>query len=260
MPQVHARIILLGASNVTKAISTIVETAQHLFGSPLDVYAAIGHGRSYGLRTSLFLRGLPSVLDSRIWAALREPRSMPTYALIGDIGNDVMYGPPPDLIAQWIETCFDRLGALDAKIICTGLPMARVERMSSMEYLMARTLLFPKNRFTFAEAIGRAQEVTERVAALTQDRSIPFIELPGEWYGIDPIHIRRAHWARAWGTILRHWVEADAQSEGFRARGSIPRWIRLRKATPERWWLLGMERGRPQPAATLTDGTRVSFY
>jgi hypothetical protein len=44
-PEPVARVILLGASNLTKCISLIVETAWNLLGSPLDVKAAMGHGR-----------------------------------------------------------------------------------------------------------------------------------------------------------------------------------------------------------------------
>lgn len=254
--------ILLGASNVTKAISTIIETAQHLLGSPLDVYAAIGHGRSYGIRSNVFVRGLPSVLDSRLWDVIgREQTTIPTYGLIGDIGNDVMYGPSPDTIAGWIETCLDRLQSLRADVVCTSLPIARIERLKQWEYLIARTLLFPSNRLSLEEAMRRARNVVEHVEHLAAARRIPFVELPGEWYGIDPIHIRRSHWAQAWGGILHHWIGKDDPNEDvYRARGSIRRWMKLRTKSPEQWWLLGMERGRSQPCATLDDGTRISLY
>ena len=42
------RVILLGASNLTRGISTVVEIAKTKWGSPLDIMSALGHGRSYG--------------------------------------------------------------------------------------------------------------------------------------------------------------------------------------------------------------------
>jgi hypothetical protein len=259
-----ARIILLGASNATKGVSTILETAQALIGSPLDVYAAIGHGRSYGLRTRVLGRGLPSVLDSRLWQVVGAGGSrsaVPTYAVISDIGNDVMYGSSPETTAAWLEECFERLRAIDANVVCTSLPMARLKRLSEWQYLLARTIIFPTRRLTFEQAMGRAHELDERVRRITQARGIPFFELPREWYGVDPIHIRPRFWAQAWGEILDSWLR-DGPSElvPYRAKGSLSRWLKLRSCSPETWWLWGMRRGRVQPCATLADGTRVSMY
>lgn len=261
MQDFKARIMLLGASNVTKGVSAIIETAQRIFGSPLDVYAAIGHGRSYGLKSFVLVRSLPSILDSRMWEVVREQKKVPTYALVGDIGNDVMYGPPPEQIAGWIEKSFDRLGAIGAKTVCTGLPLASIDRLKKWEYLAARTLMFPTKRITFEEAKQRSHEIAQHVEAITRDRKIPYVQLPGEWYGIDPIHIRPARKAEAWSNILQHWVRDQEQMrEPILARGSLSRWLQIRSRSPEKWWLLGMQRGRQQPSATLTDGTRVSLY
>lgn len=261
MQSFKARIILLGASNVTKGVSVIIETAQRMFGSPLDVYAAIGHGRSYGLKSFVLVRSLPSILDSHVWEVVREQPDVPTYALVGDIGNDVMYGPPPEQIAWWIEQSFDRLGAIGAKTICTGLPLDSIDRLKKWEYLAARTLMFPTKRITFEAAKQRSHAIAQRVQSIAAERTIPFIQLPGAWYGIDPIHIRPGRKALAWSSILSHWLsEEQVDQETVLARGSLSRWIKLRSSSPEKWWLLGMQRGRQQPSATLADGTQVSLY
>ena len=42
------RVVLVGASNLTKGIGTVLPLAEQIWGSPLEVYAALGHGRSYG--------------------------------------------------------------------------------------------------------------------------------------------------------------------------------------------------------------------
>jgi hypothetical protein len=258
--RLRARVILLGASNVTRGISTIVETAELLFGGPLDIYCAVGHGRSYGLRSFVLVRSLPSVLDSRFWSVLQERTRMPTYALIGDIGNDVMYGPTPEQIAEWVRECMDRLAGLNAKIVCTSLPMEKIESIPRAHFLIARTVFFPTKPLSFDEAIGRARETMAHVEGLCAERGVPFVPLPRSWYGLDPIHIQRRHWSAAWSAILRHWRDLPLE-DSPRARGSFARWLRLRTASPEHWWLFGhMERGRAQPALTLESGTRISLY
>jgi len=59
VPNPSRRVVFLGASNVVRAISTIVETAELSWGLPLDVLAACGHGRSYGRTSCVLGRSLP---------------------------------------------------------------------------------------------------------------------------------------------------------------------------------------------------------
>jgi hypothetical protein len=260
MEQFRARIILLGASNVTKGLSTIIETAELLLGSPLDVCCAVGHGRSYGLRSFLLVRSLPSVLEARLWDALARRPPLPTFALIADVGNDVMYGPAPEQIAGWVGECIDRLRAHAASVVMTGLPLERIESLSERHYRIARAIFFPTRRLTFAEARGRAAALVAHLERLAGERGVPLVPLPATWYGIDPIHIRRARRPNAWSAILRHWTDASLDAAP-RARGSLRRTLRLRMGSPETWWLFNrIERGRAQPCAILPTGTRVSLY
>lgn len=253
----RARIILLGASNVTKGISVIIETAQAMLGKPLDVYCAIGHGRSYGTRSFVLVRSLPSIVDAPLWHVLdRLPHDVPTYALIADVGNDIMYGHLPHVIAGWVDQCIDLLQRLDSNIVMTSLPLQRMEQLSSRQYLVARTLLFPSNRLSFAEVRSRAGDLADRLESLAATHSIPLVELPRSWYGIDPIHLRASVKREAWRSILQHWRSGHTTA----THRSLFRLLRLRTLSPQKWWLLGMQRGRPQPATTFADGTRVSLY
>ncbi len=255
----RARVVLLGASNVTKGLSVIAEASQSLLGSPIDLYCAIGHGRSYGTTSRVLIRSLPSILDSALWDALKQlPRDTPTYALIADVGNDIMYDHPAHRIVEWSEQTILRLEESGANIVMTGLPLQRIARLNSMQFLAARTLFFPTNRLTLYEARSRAESVSAQLQQLADQHGVPLIQLPVDWYGLDPIHIRSSMKAKAWNTILHQWVDEKEVAEP--PRGSLRRWLRLRSLSPYRWWLLGMQRGRPQPAALLDDGTRVSMY
>ena len=259
MSAFRARLVLLGASNVTKGISTIIETARLMLGSPMDVKCAIGHGRSYGHESFVLVRSLPSILDAGLWSILETATSdCPTYALIADVGNDVMYGIPPQQIADWVEQCIARLNAADARIVMTSLPLQRIRKLTPAQYLAARTLLFPGNRLTFKQVLQRSEQTVQQLADLAVSYDVPLVELPGQWYGIDPIHIRASRQSEAWAHVLAHWL--DEPGPPVRARVSLRRWVQLRMLSPERWWLLGFNRGREQPAATLADGTLVSLY
>ena len=97
------RVILLGASNLARGISTIVGTAQSRLGSPLEFFIAMGHGRSYGRASRVLGRTLPGIDECGLWDALGDAVSTQTYALITDIGNDIIYGYDVEMIAAWIE-------------------------------------------------------------------------------------------------------------------------------------------------------------
>ena len=118
------RVVLLGASNLTRALPLVIGLARQRLGGPLDVHAALGHGRSYGRRSTVLIRSLPGVLESGLWPALEAPAqgaSVALHALLTDVGNDIVYGHDPDTIAGWIDTCIGRLAGLGARIVMTRL-------------------------------------------------------------------------------------------------------------------------------------------
>lgn len=257
----RARIILLGASNLTRGISAAIASAQRLLGSPLDVYIAAGHGRSYGMTSRILIRELPSILESRLWDALARQERLPTYSLITDVGNDVMYGVTPAQIMQWVETCMNRMLAISDAVVCAGLPLARIERLRPWQYLVARSVFFPTNRFTLTDAIARAKGVHAGLQALSTKHRTHFVELPQHWYGVDPIHIRWTKFSEAWSTILQSWKgDAIPTWQEETTITAMRRWLAIRTKSPDRWRLLGMQRARAQPCAVLHNGTRVSLY
>ncbi len=103
------RVVLLGASNLTRGVSTVIETAAAYWGRPLEVFAALGHGRSYGAASSVMGRELPGIVQCGLWEDLRRQGAAATAALITDVGNDLLYGAPPEVIADWVQQCAERL-------------------------------------------------------------------------------------------------------------------------------------------------------
>ncbi len=257
IPSPSRRVVFLGASNVVRAISTIVETAELIWEPPLDVLAACGHGRSYGRTSCVLGRSLPGILQCGLWEDLQRRPALPTAALVTDIGNDILYGASAGQIAEWVEECLVRLRGVCDRIVVTELPLARIESVTSWQYRAIRWLLFPKSRVTFADAMQRSREVNVRVIELAAHYRAVLRTPQLDWYGLDPIHLQRAAWSSAWCGILSGAGERGTMPP---ARGSWRRWWRLRRQRPQCRQLFGITQRRAQPACTLRSGSAISLY
>ena len=228
-----------------------------ILGEPGEYLIAMGHGRSYGLPSRVVARTLPGIDECGLWQALRTAPARPTYALLSDLGNDIAYGHAVETIAEWLERCVRRLIDSDARIILMQLPMASIEGLSRWRYGLAKILLFPGCRLSLAEAVVRSRRLNDRVRELGRMDGVRLVDHQERWYGMDPIHIRRRFLASAWRHILTGW--RDGPVDGPTVRPSAARWLRLRRLSPQRWWLLGRELGREQPAGRL-NGATVALY
>lgn len=251
------RVILLGASNLTRGISTVVELTQQIWGGPLDIMAALGHGRSLGMRSSVLGRTLPGILQCELWNELADRPPLPTAALLTDIGNDLIYEQEVETVVGWLEECLDRLARHNARIVLTQLPLSVIPRVKKWQYLAVRTVNFPRSRLSYEDVIARAHELNEHLVRLAAERKIPTVVPPAKWYGFDPIHIQLKHWPTAWMKILARWRPGQ---EVLRPSGSLRRFLYLRSIVPDQRWLLGIPQRRQQPAGKLPDGSWVSYY
>ncbi|MBI2824987.1 MAG: SGNH/GDSL hydrolase family protein [Planctomycetia bacterium] len=252
------RVILVGASNLTRGISTVIDCAHRLWGCPLDVMAALGHGRSYGARSRVLGRSLPSILDSGLWPDLAARPALPTAALVTDIGNDLLYEAPVERIADWVSRTLDELLRHNARVVMTRLPVGNIDRLPEWKFRVLRRLMFPYGRLSFSAIAARAHELDARVTAAAASRGIPVVPLRPEWYGWDPIHLKSRHWPAVWHEILSCWhespeAEAPPRIDWLRA-------IYLQSLVPAQRWFLGIEQRGKQPCGRLADGTVLSFY
>jgi hypothetical protein len=246
---------LLGASNVTLGFGVLTRLIRAGFDGPVDIRAALGHGRSYGVWSSVVVRGLPSIVGCGLWDDLRAAPPAPTYALLTDVGNDLMYGFPPDRIAGWVETCLNRLAEVDARVVMTRLPIARVEKLSAWRYHTTRASFFPRHRpIAWDNMLGRVRELDERVTAAARSCGATVVTPPLEWYGFDPIHIRWTRRAPAWSQILAEWPGFHV---GANSRKASP--LPLLGRMPQRYRLCGRDATTPQPVV-IRDDVTLSLY
>jgi hypothetical protein len=253
------RFIILGASNVTRSFGTLVAAARDVWNGPLEIVAAHGHGRSYGADwTTVLMRKLPGILTSGLWDAVRSDLRKPTSALVTDIGNDILYEHSVPTIAGWVEECLDRLAALEAQTAVMALPVENIFGLSEARYKFFRNLFMPGCSLGLREAADRAIELNERVAALVTSRNMKLVPQRREWYGLDPIHVRRKTYPGAWREVFFTWP-SQRENAAFSRRKIAESWY-LRSRIPQRVKLFGRELSAAQPSARLRDGTTVALY
>lgn len=205
------QVILLGASNIAIGFPVILRLLQSGFKEPLHVFGAFGHGRSYGMWSTVLVRSLPGITTCGLWDELsrNDPQPGRTHALITDVGNDLLYGASVQQIADWVEWCVEELRGRGAEIAMTRLPMASVRSLSVLRYNCARTFFFPFSGLTWPVMMERACALDERLLQIGTRDGVTLIEPPGAWYGFDPIHIRYTRLTAAWRYVFSHWCGFD---------------------------------------------------
>ncbi|HYG65018.1 MAG TPA: hypothetical protein VEL74_20720 [Thermoanaerobaculia bacterium] len=259
------RLVLLGASNLQSSFPRVVHQARRVAGGPVEVVGAFGHGRSYGAWSRfLFVRQLPGILQCGLWEELERRPPLPTVALVTDVGNDLAYGERPETIAEWVETCLDRLARLGAETVLTLLPIESLAFLSPLRYYLARTILFPGRGVPRSALLERANELNSRLQRLGLERGVRLVEPEVSWYGIDPVHIRRGERDRAWGHIVSHWGLESLAGRTVRSMGEEHLPLQGRRAL---WGvraaelrLFGRTIHTPQPAGRFEEGTTIALY
>lgn len=254
----QSRVILLGASNLTRGISTVVGLSHSLLGSPLEIYTALGHGRSYGWTSRVLGRELPGINQCAIWQAVADLEPLPTYALVTDIGNDLFYGASVEQILEWVDLTLTRLASLNARTIVTLLPTGTADHISARRFRWLRSWMFPSCRLELVELQQMIVALNSQLLTRAQSQAVRVVEQRAAWYGFDPIHIRRARWSDAWTEILRGW--RNDSKNIFQVSASLRRWIYLRSRAPHERAIFGFAQHAAQPTARFGDGTTVSIY
>lgn len=255
------RAILLGASNVTLAFPRLWHGLLRAWPEPLEMFAADGHGRSYGNWSRVGPRGLPGITSCQLWENLD---SQPTTsaerprALITDVGNDLLYGVDPEQVAVWIEICLQRLTAMNARIVVTELPVASIRKVSRSRFEFLRSLMFPGSQMRFEEIEPKLFRLNQLVVGLARNYHATVVEKREDWYGLDPIHIRRRHRAAAWREILSSWFD-EPNNVAFPSVG-INRSLRVWQRRPiERRWR-GVTQQTKQPVVRESDGSSLWLF
>jgi len=251
------RIVLLGASNVTRSLPTIVETARRAWYPPLDILGAAGHGRSFGADSSILGRKLPGIISCGLWDALKSRAALPTAALVTDIGNDLVYGEPPDQIIEWLEICLQQLADVAQRLVITRLPVETIEAAPPWKFQFLGHLLYPSAPLDRERILVEARAMNDWLVSCANRFRAYILQPDPDWYGWDPIHIARTPRDLAWRKILAPWSDGRAPQPNH---ASFARSRAIRRARPAQWHQFGIPRRCPQPSVQLADGTRLSLF
>ena len=254
-----ARVVLLGASNLARGLAGAVRAARGQLAGPLELLIACGHGRSYGIESNFLGRTLPGIEACGLWRALEQGGPRPTYALLVDPGNDLVYGLDAQRIEGFIAGALERLERAGAKAVLVGLPLENVRGLPAWEYELWRRLFFPTHDAPRAWLLEQAEELQERVAALARARRCAHFVPERGWYGADPIHVAARHRTKAWSTWMRGWGTGAAGELGPREWATERPWCWMELA-PERRRVLGVEQRKAQPCARLRGGSVIGMY
>lgn len=266
----RALVAVLGASNVTLALPQIL-TAMHrrtVGRGPVEFYVAHGPGRSYGTVAGLpwvefpALRscGLFETLESR-WRSTDRPA---VYAMLTDVGNDIMYGVSPRRIAAWVGEIVQRFQTVDARVVLTSIPVESVLRIPAWKFNVVRRILFPSYPMLRRDVFTRTVQVEAALETLGRDLSIDVLPTQAEWYSVDHIHIARRHRARVFGG----WADAlfadgadrpPSASEGEAVTLSMST-TRLRLLRPAELFVAGRRWTRRQTGVEIAAGARLFLY
>lgn len=249
------RFVALGASNLARMALPLVDAVRAAAAGPVEVQAALGRGRSYGVRSQLFGRGLGGIDASDIWRALAAAPPMPTQALVMDVGNDLLYEVDPARVLAWVDTALQRLRAVTPHIALVGLPLPTLRAMAPWRFRLIRSLLVPGCHLSQSQLLAAAERLHDGLAALAAAHGAAFHPPPPHWYGFDPIHVR----PRCWREALRTWLGSDPAPAAPRCDGRLAR-LRFLFAAPAERTLFGRRRRHAQPSRRFGDGSTLSLW
>lgn len=155
------RLVALGASNLTRMLPSLIRSARAAAESPVEVLAALGLGRSFGVTSRLLGRALPGVDDCGLWRALDRAAPVPTTAIVMDVGNDILYGFEVPTILEWVDRALARLRPRVDRLVLAGLPSG-LQGVGRFRYGLVRTVIVPGCRVVRTDALRRADAAVAR--------------------------------------------------------------------------------------------------
>lgn len=244
--QPAARVVVLGASNVSLAWPQLTRTLLQRCSRPLHLHTAHGMGRSYLGLSRFGLRSMPGILESGIWDELSTCDGPPLQAaLITDLGNDLVYGHSAEKVVRSAADAVARIRNINpgCQIVVTRPPVASVESLSVFRFGLFRTLLFPLSKLSLSAVINGARALDE---GLSQLEGVTIATPQPEWYGFDPIHILGRFRESAFRSYLASWP-AMPEEPPASSHSSVPR------PTAGIRWICGRPVRRAQSSVNTPD-------
>jgi len=258
---VHAcnRVILLGASNLTLSLRWVIQLMQQRLGGPSEIMAAVGHGRAYGVFSQVMSRGLPGIAACGLWRQLDSMTARPTVALLTDIGNDILYGLPPEQILRSVAWCIGQLQKHSAQIVVTNLPIESIQHLSERRYAFFRNIFYPSSQMSRTQTMHCARAVHQGLTEMASRGHFKLYEQKPDWFGLDGIHVNYLQRKAFYQHIVQQFPQTRVQSDS-RGEEQIDSLTWQRRPKFAYKTLLQRPIHCQQPSGQLSDGSSVSKY
>ena len=186
---------LLGSSNLTIALpQALNHLVSRLSGTAMTVFVAHGPGRSYGVDTGSFgikFRALSRcALLPAVEEAAKDNPAADTWALLTDIGNDIMHGVSVKHLMLRIRRTVERLRHLGATVGVTSLPVEGLAEIAPWKFRVARRLVYPLSRVPRDEVLSQVNAIQNELRDMESRGEIQLLPARREWYGPDEFHLR----------------------------------------------------------------------
>jgi hypothetical protein len=275
----HHVFAILGASNVTKALPSVLKAIirKRRNDDSLAIFVAHGPGRSYGQTHGIVGWQWPGHRVSRLTDAIKthldadKPESL--HVLMTDIGNDIPYGVSVEELTGWVESLTHDFQALGSRVAITSLPVESVLSLPAWKFNIVRPLLFPFHPLTRNEAFDRVRRVQARIEQIGVDTGTVVLPTRASWYGADHFHLRwKMHFPvfSAWIDGLlesatqdecdrRAWdTRAEQLGSTVDGKSRLSSWIRFGRAFEEHRF--GVFRETAQPGREIASGVKLYLY
>ncbi|MCA9217992.1 MAG: hypothetical protein KDB27_33205, partial [Planctomycetales bacterium] len=223
--------------------------------SPIDFYFA--HGRSYGLHSTVGCWTYPPITSCGIWKAIPQDRRDTTFALITDVGNDILYNAQPEEIDRWVREAVLNLSPICSRIAITEIPLESVIGLGTVRFTLLRSIIFPKCRLNLKKVLDQAALLNELLKQTAKDSETLLLRPALDWYGVDPIHIKSAAKRVAWRNYIGRLVEGNRLHCDSENNEKLRLFLGLR---PRSWRTFGLQRNAQQPDLVLCDGSQLHRY
>ena len=161
--------VCVGASNLFMCLPDLLDQILARFEThPVSVLVVQGPGRSFGLKAGMLGARFVPINDCGLLEALdaaQSPGHPESWALLTDIGNDVLYGVAVAQIHGWLDDFVSRLVRMGVRVGVTALATERLMAVSRWRYELVHRAMHPQRRLGYKEA---------RLALNELDRHFPY--------------------------------------------------------------------------------------
>ena len=102
----------------------------------------------------------------------------------------------------------------------------------------------------------RVASLNQRICQSAKDRKFNIVQPQADWFGLDPIHVRRRFFDVAWTTMMQPLFVG----ESITAKRSLGRWLAVYGLKAERYRRFGAPHTIQQPSRRLSDATSIALY